>query len=158
MFEAVESGLAAPGASAPFCTADEGFDALNASVGVVAVQTYSFGSSVVVRFDPRRDVELAASAYASLEGVRHVEPNFLLGDGSDIDARWVDGAWYLVFRAAWGDCPSGCLYSELHFSTERSGEVQRVTAKRAEHWAPFARILLDRRWRHRRRGARKSDL
>ena len=48
-----------------------------------------------------------------------------LGDGSDIEAAWVDGAWYLVFREAWGDCPSGCLYWALHYFIEREGEVER---------------------------------
>ena len=45
----------------------------------------------------------------------HVEPNIALGDDSDIDAARVDDAWYLVFRETWGDCPSGCLYSALHY-------------------------------------------
>ena len=48
-----------------------------------------------------------------------------LGDGSDIEAAWVDSAWYLVFREAWGDCPSGCLYWALHYFIECEGEVER---------------------------------
>ena len=146
LFEAVSSALAAPGASAPLCTAVKDFDALNAAVGLVAVQTFSFASSVVLRFDPQRDVLLSALAYASVDGVRHVEPNFILGDGSDIDARWVDGTWHLVFREASGDCASGCIFTELHFFTERDGAVERLGAERSARSPPFVRILLERQW------------
>jgi len=106
-------------------------------------------TAVLVRFDPLRDVERAALAYARLEGVRHVEPNFALGDGSDIDAAWADGMWYLVFHEAWGDCPSGCLYSELHFFVERDGEVEHIAPERAAGVAPFVRLVGERRWRRR---------
>ena len=146
LFEAVSSALAAPGASAPLCTAEEDSDALNAAVGLVAVQAFSFASTVVLRFDPQRDVPLTALAYASVDGVRHVEPNFILGDGPDIDARWVDGTWHLVFREASGDCASGCIFSELHFFTERDGVVERLGAEGSARLAPFARILLERQW------------
>ena len=95
------------------------------------------------------DVERAALSYAGLEGITHVEPNFALGDGSDIEAAWVDGAWYLMFREAWGDCPSGCLYSALHYFIEREGEVERVARERAANIATFARLVGDRRWNHR---------
>ena len=146
LFEAVSSALAAPGASAPLCTAEKDFDALNAVVGLVAVQAFSFASSVVLRFDPQRDVLLTALEYASVDGVRHVEPNFILGDGSDIDARWIDGTWHLVFREVSGDCPSGCIFTELHFFTERDGAVERLGAERPARSPPFVRILLEREW------------
>ena len=132
LFEVLSSALAAPGASAPFCTGEEDFDALNAAVGLMAVQPFLFASTVVLRFDPHRNVLAAARAYASLEGVRDAAPNFALGDGPDIDARWIDGTWYLEFRRAWGDCPSGCIFSELHTITERDGVVRRIEAHRPE--------------------------
>ena len=74
LFEVLSSALAAPGASAPFCTGEEDFDALNAAVGLMAVQPFLFASTVVLRFDPHRNVLAAARAYASLEGVRDAAP------------------------------------------------------------------------------------
>ena len=145
LFEAVSRGLPAPGASASLCTADEELDALNAAVGLVAVQPFSFDSSVVVRFDPQRDILRAMLDYLRLDGVRRAAPNFILGDGPDIDARWVDGTWYLVFREASGDCPAGCIFSELHLFTERDAAVERFSARRPKPLAPFARILLEQR-------------
>ena len=146
LFEEVSSALAAPGATAPLCTAHASFDALNVSLGVGAVESFPFMDAIVMRFDPYRDMTLAALAYQSLDGVRGAEPNFHLGDGPDIGARWVDGTWYLVFREASGDCPSGCIGSELHFFTERDAVVERLDFDRSERLAPFARILLERQW------------
>ena len=149
LFQALSRILAAPGAEAALCTGDAEFDALNASFGLRAVQSFSFMSAVLAHFDPHLDVLLASLAYESLDGVSSAEPNFFVGDGSNIGARWVVGTWHLVFRRAWGDCPSGCLYSELHLFTERKGAVERVGAERSARWAPFARILLERQWDHR---------
>ena len=106
LFAEVSSALPAHGERAALCTGHAGLDRLNAALGLRAVVPFDFMSAILVRFDPLRDVERAALAYAGLEGVTHVEPNFAHGDGSDIDAAWVDGAWHLVFLKAWGDCPS----------------------------------------------------
>ena len=149
LFDAVSNALPAPGERAALCTGHAGLDRLNAALGLRAVMPFEFMSAILVRFDPLRDVERAALSYAGLEGVTHVEPNFALGDGSDIEAAWVDGAWYLVFREAWGDCPSGCLYSALHHFIEREGEVERVAHERATEIATFARLVGERRWNHR---------
>ena len=81
--------------------------------------------------------------------MNYAEPDFALGDGSDIEADWVDGTWYLVFRQVWGDCPSGCLYSELHFFAERDGEVERIACDLAAGVAALARLVGERRWQHR---------
>ena len=149
LFDAVSNALPAPGERAALCTGHAGLDRLNTALGVRAVQRLDFMSAILVRFDPPRDVERAALVYASLEGVRHAEPNFALGDGSDIEAAWVDGTWYLVFRQAWGDCPSGCLYDELHYFIERGGGVERIAPQRAGDVAPFARLVGGRGWRRR---------
>ena len=96
----VSSALAAPGATAPLCTAHASLDALDVSRGVGAVESIPFMDAIVTRFDPYGDVTLAALASRSLDGVRGVEPNFHLGDTADFGARWVDGTWYLVLREA----------------------------------------------------------
>ena len=149
LFDAVSNALPAPGERAALCTGHAGFDRLNAALDLRAVMPFDFISAILVRFDPLRDVERAALSYAGIEGVTHVEPNFALGDGPDIEVAWVDGTWYLVFREAWGDCPSGCLYSALHYFIEREGEVERVAHKRAAEIATFARLVGERRWNHR---------
>ena len=149
LFAAVSNALPAHGERAALCTGHAGLDRLNAALGLRAVQPFDFMSAVLVRFDPQRDVEHAVLAYARLEGVRYAEPNFALGDGSDIEVDWVDGTWYLVFRQAWGDCASGCLYSELRYFAERNGEVERIARDRAASVAALARLVGERRWQHR---------
>jgi hypothetical protein len=66
-----------------------------------------------------------------LPGVEVTSPNFIAGDWSNVYARQTqDGLTYL-FRKGWGDCPSGCIYSEYwYFSFDGDQPVF------VGHWAP----------------------
>lgn len=149
--EAVSSNLPEEGASAPFCTGHPEFDALNVAVGLRAVEILPFEYTrvIVIGFDPREHVYSAGASYEKIEGVIYARPEPLLGDGPDIEMLWSGGKWYAVFRRAWGDCPSGCIFSELHFFIEHEGEVERIDPERAARIEEFAQILADRGWRER---------
>ena len=152
LFEAVSVSLPEEeGVSAPFCTGHPGFDALNAAVGLRAVEVLSFEyvRAIVIRFDPRESVHFASVSYGDVEGVAYARPDFVLGDGSDIEMLWSDGKWYAVFRRAWGDCPAGCIFSELNFFVEHRGDVKRIDPERAAEIGEFARLLAERGWRQR---------
>ena len=154
LFEAVTVGLPEEGASALFCAGHPEFDALSAAVGLRGVKILSSGSArlIVIGFDPREDVRSASVSYGEIEGVISAEPDFLVGDGSDIEMLWSGGRWYAVFRRAWGDCPTGCIFSELHFFVEREGEIERVDPERAAEIEEFARVLSERGWTRRPEG------
>ena len=151
LFEAVSVSLPEEGASAPFCTRQPGFDALNAAVGLRAVEILPFEYTrvIVIGFDPREHVYSAGASYEKIEGVIYARPEPLLGDSPDIEMLWSGGKWYAVFRRAWGDCPSGCIFSELHFFIEHEGEVERIDPEHAAKIEEFARILAERGWRER---------
>ena len=151
LFEAVSVSLPEEGASAPFCTGQPEFDALNAAVGLHAVEVLPFEYTrvIVIGFDPHEHVYSAGASYEKIEGVIYARPEPLLGGGSDIEMLWSGGKWYAVFRRAWGDCPSGCIFSELHFFIEHEGEVERVDPERAARIEEFAEILAERNWRER---------
>lgn len=152
LFEAVSLGLPEEdGVSAPFCTGHQEFDALNASVGLRGVKILSSEHvrAIVIRFDPHENVRSAAVSYGDLEGVIYAEPDFMVGDGSDIEVLWSEGRWYAVFRRAWGDCPSGCTFSELYFFVEHEGEVERIDPERAAKIEEFAKVLAERGWMQR---------
>ena len=133
LFEAVSVSLPEEGISAPFCTGHPEFDALNAAVGLrgVEVLPFEYTRVIVIRFDPRERIYSAGASYEKIEGVVYAEPNFVSGDGSDIEVLWSEGKWYAVFRRAWGDCPSGCIFSELYFFIEHEGKVERIDPERA---------------------------
>ncbi len=58
-------------------------------------------------------------------------PDAQMGDGPGIQALHADGDWFLVFRDAWGDCPSGCLFSELHFFVADENRIARIDSEDA---------------------------
>ncbi len=151
LFEAVSLGLPEEeGVSAPFCTGHPGFDALNAAVGLRGVEILSFGVRIIViKFDPDENVHSASVSYEDVEGVIFAEPDIVLGDGSNIEMLWSDGKWYVVFRKAWGDCPSGCIFSELYFFVEHEGDVKRIDLERAAEIEEFAKILAVHGWMQR---------
>ncbi len=151
LFEAVSVSLPEEGVSGPFCTGHPEFDALNAAVGLRGVEIFplEYVSAVVIRFHPREHIHSASISYQGIEGVIYARPDFVLGDGSDIEVLWSDGKWYAVFRKAWGDCPSGCIFSEIQFFVEHEGEVERIAPERAEEIEGFARILAERGWMQR---------
>ena len=80
----------------------------------------------MIGFDPREHVYFAGASYEKIEGVIYARPEPMLGGGSDIEVLWSEGKWYAVFRRAWGDCPSGCIFSELSFFVEHKGDVKRI--------------------------------
>jgi hypothetical protein len=151
LFEAVSVGLPEEGISGPFCTGHPEFDALNAAVGLrgVEILPFVYAPAIVIRFHPREHVHSATISYHGIEGIIYAQPEFILGDGSDIEVLWSDGKWYAVFRRAWGDCPSGCIFSELHFFVEHEGEVKRIDPEHVAEIEGFARILAERGWMQR---------
>ena len=53
--------------------------------------------------------------YKELPGVNYVEPNYMIGDSSNIFPRQTDsGMTYLFYRGS-GDCPSGCIYKDYWY-------------------------------------------
>ena len=134
-------------AFAPPPTGHAAFDALNARLGLRAAVTLRHGGFAFLDVDERVDVMEAAFAYFRIEGVDYARPEWAVGGSPDIDAAKVRGTWHVVFRDAWGDCPAGCIHSELSFFTAADGEVERIEPAQARAMDPFATLLADRGWR-----------
>ena len=123
------------------------FDALNVKLGLKAAETLRFGGYAFLDVDERVDVIEAAFAYFMIDGVDYARPEWAVGGSPDVDAAKVQGTWHFVFRNAWGDCPAGCIHSELSFFTVAEGGVQRLEPPEARSMEPFATLLADRGWR-----------
>ncbi len=128
-------------------TGQAAFDALNETLGLRAVMVLARSGSVVLSLGERANMPAALRAYEAMDGVDYAEPNYYVGDDSDIEVTTSGGTWYVVFRRAWGDCPSGCIYRELSFFTVAGGEVERVEPARARGIDAFAALLEMRGWR-----------
>ena len=114
------------GRAAPPRTGHTAFDALNERLGLEAVRVWPALGSVALHLGARTNVDAAIGAYEAIDGVDYAEPDAVLGDGSDVHAAQSDGAWHVLFRRAWGDCPAGCLYEELSYFTVQGDRVEQV--------------------------------
>ncbi len=96
-------------------------DELNQLYGVIAIndRLLSSISVIILKFNQVYNTNLLSDIYAQAEGVRYAEPNYMIGDGSTIDA---DPPFY-TFILAWGDCPAGCIYREFHHFKVENGCV-----------------------------------
>jgi hypothetical protein len=93
------------------------WDVLNKKLELATLDTLflrRYGFSVLY-FEGRLHPYRLSELYGVLPGVRYAFPNHLAGDRPNVYARHdVYGSTYL-FRKAWGDCPSGCIYSEYWY-------------------------------------------
>ena len=146
--EFVLRSLAKEGTSGRFLTGVGAFDRLNAEVGLRGVQSWRFMPEYFVFwFDPDADERRAAQKYEALQGVSSASIDGMVGDSSDVDALWDGKRWHIVFRKAWGDCPAGCIYSELSFFIGDSGGVAAVDPILASDMPGFREIVHRRGWR-----------
>ena len=129
-------------------TGHEDFDALNARLGLSAVELFPFvGNECIFYFDEPLNVGEAIRAYSMLEGIEYAEANNFLGDGTDIDAVKSQGTWHVAVRRAWGDCPSGCIFHEIVFFTVKDSDVERIERAQAMDMIQFVDLLKNTGWR-----------
>ena len=132
----------------PFHTGHEPFDTLNTESGLAAIELFSFMSIAVFHFNKPVHPFISRLQYSSVEGVEHADLNSRLGDGPDVEVSRSQGAWYAVFRRAWGDCPAGCIESELFFFIVEEDEVERIESVQAMDMPMFAELVQPHWGRH----------
>ena len=132
--------------SVPLRTGHEQFDTLNTRYGLAAIKLYSFSSFAIFYFNQPVHPFLSVPDYSSIEGVEYAEIDFRLGDGPDIEISKSQGTWYVVFRKAWGDCPSGCIFREIFFFTVKEDEIERIEFVQAMDMPMFAKLVERRGW------------
>jgi len=91
------------------------FDALNARHGA-SVGLCGLGM-LGVWFPRPMDIEVLCREYGALPGIEEACPNFLCGDGDEVFLKIRGGRWHFVFKAGWGDCPSGCINEYFFYYT-----------------------------------------
>lgn len=148
------------------------FDALNAALGLRAVEVFPSFGAVAFFFDPPFDVDDVMLEYLWwIDEVLRADPNVAPSDGPDLDLSRSEKTWRFVFRKAFedcpsgcryrvlhrghsvrrarhsGDCPSGCIFRELLFFSVESGKVERIDPARAMAAPGFAEMVVRRGWR-----------
>lgn len=131
-------------------TGSEAFDTLNRQLGLRGVELHSRPRHAILCFDDHLNAPIAAGAYSALEEVRYADPDYIVGDGPDVDALRDGNTWYVVFRDAWGDCPAGCIHEKLFFFTVTDDEVVKVEPSEALVDPRFQELI---RWVRHREGS-----
>jgi len=80
-----------------------------------------FGSLVIATFHGAYNFKKISEEFKNLPGVTFVEPDGMLGGGSSVRGKIEGDTWHFVFEAAWGDCPSGCIFSHFFYLTTKPG-------------------------------------
>jgi hypothetical protein len=70
-----------------------------------------FGNFIILSFEGRLHPERLAELYMKIPSVVSAGPNHFFGDWSNVYPWFIDDGLSYLFREAWGDCPSGCMYS-----------------------------------------------
>ena len=90
-----------------------------------AFHDFPWGDTAVLRSETPLNTVALGRRFGAAPEVRYGEPNGYLGDGNDIRAERLDGAWRLAFSVGWGDCPAGCIYRRTWtFVVGDGGEVE----------------------------------
>lgn len=137
---------AAEADGAGFDTGIVALDEANGRLGLRGVRVLS-GHTFALEFDRTINVARAAAVYEALEGVEWAERDGVAGDGPNVEMGQHRGAWYVVFREAWGDCPAGCIDQRLWFVTVRGERVRLVPQARAVEMDGFPPLLQAAGWR-----------
>ena len=141
LLQRAQSMFDAAGGVVTLRTGDRELDALNARLGLRGARLLE-PLGVILCFGPEFNVAAATAVYSRLDGVSYAEPDTPVGDGPDIEVARVLGDWYLVFRHAWGDCPSGCINEQFFFIVITGGSVAQADPEAP----PFRRLMRARGW------------
>lgn len=139
-------GLLPEGGQVALHTGYEDFDALNARLGLSAVELYGIFDMGVFYFDESLNVGEAIRAYEMVEGVESAYAHTSVGDGPDIDAVKSQGTWHVAVRDGWGDCPAGCIHHQIFLFTVKGSDVERIERAQAMDMIPFLDLLKNTGW------------
>ena len=86
------------------------FDNLVDSFNIEIKEVYDLHDRfAVVLTEEHVNLNAFPTLFNGITGIRHVEPNWITGDGSEISAQDSSGTLVLTYSIGWGDCPAGCI-------------------------------------------------
>ena len=111
-----------------------GYDTLDQMIqrhgpGLYNIYQTSWGyASVELRAARARNIVALAPQFSGLTHIRASWPNSVAGDGPDVFAERDEEGVTLLYRAAWGDCPSGCISEHIWtFRVRNDGQVTLIS-------------------------------
>jgi len=105
-------------------------DYLNSALRLTSMDTTLLraGPIVLLIFEGRLHPKRLAELYEPVPSVIYAGPNQRGGDRSNVYPWIIGGGLSYLFREAWGDCPSGCIYSCYWYFEVTSSGIEYVGA------------------------------
>lgn len=119
----------------------DAWDTLNALLGVTSIDTnshFDYFRMVVLAFSGRYNPHKVETWYLELPGVGYASTSGRAGDWSVLLPWYVDGELVFFLREGSGDCPSGCLHSEVWYFRP-AGESYSLS----DTWSSCAELPCD---------------
>jgi hypothetical protein len=116
----------------PMSLGDQGLDELAEELGYKALNAlkFDFGAEIAYSLslclDELINPPAAAKEFDEIPIVTYGEPNSRGGDGPDTAIERHGSDWYVVIRDASGDCPAGCITSNLYSFIVGDSGVRRI--------------------------------
>lgn len=105
----------------------DAWDAFNANLRLTDLDLFENIRGAALHFEGRYNVPRLVQEYGKLPEVTVAEPDGFAGDGPDICLARRGEFHFYIFRAASGDCPSGCIEENfLAFEVDASGNIVKV--------------------------------
>lgn len=103
-------------------------DSLNRQFGLDSMKQYEmhfreyFSLYFSARYNPVRLVEI----YLTVDGIFEVFPDGFAGDSPELYIYPDGDEFKYFFRNAWGDCPAGCIISDIYYVISKQGQFEFV--------------------------------
>jgi len=118
------------------------WDSLNELYRVTEVSSV-FPPHITVEFEGRLNPIRLVDIYKGLPGAYYVQSGGTVGDRSVMLPVRDKRTMKYFFRNAWGDCPAGCIYSEIFYFTVKDDSVDYVGSLLLDHPYPEPTDWLD---------------
>lgn len=96
-------------------TDHEDFNQFLTTYALAIVDHNPHANYILLQSEQALNLGLLAELLSQIEGVDYAEPNWLFGDGHDIQLRPFEDFIELTFIAGYGDCPSGCIHKRAWY-------------------------------------------
>ena len=97
-----------------FPTGNADFDGLITHYNLSNAGSFSIGNTIYLSLFSQEGLNMPAlvTFFQGIAGVQFAEVDTVIGDGNDINVQeTLIEDTEITYTAAWGDCPSGCIYS-----------------------------------------------
>ncbi len=96
-------------------TGDAYLDSLGSAYGLIQIDGTGRDGIAILHFAAPLELGRLGELYAASSLISKAGPNFIVGDGDDIQLTRLDSVWDFIFSIGRGDCPAGCIFRHFWY-------------------------------------------